>query len=110
VDRTNESVADYYLPHHPAVLRVLNRIARAVLDQGRKLSVCGDMAHQTQYIPFLLGIGVRALSVDPSFLLRTQQAIGAISIPDAEAHARSLLSLSRIRDVEQLLKAHATSD
>ena len=35
VDRTNESVADFYLPHHPAVLRTLNRIARAVLANGR---------------------------------------------------------------------------
>ena len=31
VDRTNESVADFYLPHHPAVLRMLHRIARAAL-------------------------------------------------------------------------------
>ncbi len=81
VDRTNESVADFYLPHHPAVLRTLNRIARAVLDNGRELSICGDMAHQTQYIPFLLGIGVRAFSVDPIFLLRTQQTIAATSVP-----------------------------
>ena len=105
VDRTNESVADFYLPHHPAVLRVLNRIARAVRENGRELSVCGDMAHQTQYIPFLLGIGVRAFSVDPIFLLRTQQAIRATALPDAEAVAQSMLSRSRISDIEALLQS-----
>jgi phosphotransferase system enzyme I (PtsP) len=110
VDRTNESVADFYLPHHPAVLRTLHRIARAVLENGRELSICGDMAHQIQYIPFLLGIGLRAFSVDPIYLLRTQQALAAVSIPQAESLARSLLSLSRISDIEELLKSHTKPD
>jgi phosphotransferase system enzyme I (PtsP) len=110
VDRTNESVADFYLPHHPAVLRMLNRIAQAVLANGRELSICGDMAHQTPYIPFLLGIGVRAFSVDPIYLLRTQQTILATPLPDAEAFARSLLALSRISDIEELLRTRTGHD
>ena len=46
------------------------------------------MAHQTQYTPFLLGIGIRTFSVDPIYLLRTQQAITATSLKDAEALAK----------------------
>jgi phosphotransferase system enzyme I (PtsP) len=110
VDRTNESVADFYLPHHPAVLRMLNRIARTVLANDRELSICGDMAHQTPYIPFLLGIGVRAFSVDPIFLLRTQQTILATSLPDAETFAQSLLAQSRISDIEELLRTQIGHD
>ncbi|MEN6426004.1 MAG: phosphoenolpyruvate--protein phosphotransferase, partial [Phycisphaerales bacterium] len=74
-DRTNENVASFYLPHHPAVLRTLSRIARAAAGHDCDVSICGDMAHDTRYTPFLLGIGVRAFSVDPIYLLRTQQAI-----------------------------------
>jgi phosphotransferase system enzyme I (PtsP) len=110
VDRTNESVADFYRPHHPAVLRMLSRIARAVLANYRELSLCGDMAHQTPYIPFLLGIGLRAFSVDPIYLLRTQQTILATSLPDAEAFAQSLLSMSRVRDIEELLRTRTGHD
>ncbi|MCU0917921.1 MAG: phosphoenolpyruvate--protein phosphotransferase, partial [Planctomycetes bacterium] len=109
VDRTNETVADLYLPHHPAVLRMLNRIARAAIEHGRGLSLCGDMAHQTLYIPFLLGIGIRTLSVDPVYLLRTQQAIAATSLPEAETLARTLLAQSRIRDIEALLQGPTRS-
>jgi phosphotransferase system enzyme I (PtsP) len=105
VDRTNESVANFYLPHHPAVLRALHRIARAARENEAELSVCGDMAHQPQYIPFLLGIGIRALSVDPIYLLRTQQVVAATSLPQAEALARSLLAQTRIHDIEALLPA-----
>ncbi len=107
VDRTNESVADFYLPHHPAVLRTLNRIARAALENHRELSICGDMAHQPQYIPFLLGIGVRIFSVDPVYLLRTQQVIMATSLPEAQVLARSMLAQSRISDIEALLPTPA---
>ena len=102
-DRTNEAVADFYLPHHPAVLRTLNRIARAALKHNCELSLCGDMAHQTQYMPFLLGIGIRTFSVDPIFLLRTQQAIKATSVKDAEALAQAMLSKSRICEIAALL-------
>jgi len=45
VDRTNESVAELYLPHHPSVLRTLDRIVRSATERGRDVSVCGDMAH-----------------------------------------------------------------
>jgi phosphotransferase system enzyme I (PtsP) len=103
VDRTNESVADFYLPHHPSVLRVLNRIVRSAAENHRPLSICGDMAHQPQYIPFLLGIGVRIFSVDPVYLLRTQQAIAATSLREAEALAQTMLAQSRIHDIEALL-------
>jgi phosphotransferase system enzyme I (PtsP) len=108
VDRTNESVADFYLPHHPSVLRVLNRIVRAADENGCDLSICGDMAHQPQYIPFLLGIGVRTFSVDPIYLLRTQQTIAATSLSDAQALARTMLAQTRISDVTALLPAGPT--
>ena len=104
-DRTNESVADFYLPHHPSVLRVLNRIARSALENDCDLSLCGDMAHQTQYTPFLLGIGIKTFSVDPIYLLRTQQAITSTSLKDAESLAKTMLTKSRISEIAALLPA-----
>jgi len=109
VDRTNESVADLYLPHHPSVLRTLNRIVRSAAEGGRDVSVCGDMAHEPRYIPFLLGIGIRTLSVDPAHLLRTQQVVGRTSLSDAKELARSVLAQSRIRDIAALLDASPAS-
>lgn len=109
VDRTNESVADFYLPHHPAVLRALSTVVRSAVRHGREISVCGDMAHEQKYVPFLLGIGVRALSVDPSYLLRTQQTIMATSLGEAEALAQALLEQSRVSEVAAMLDAQIVS-
>ncbi|MHC4518986.1 MAG: phosphoenolpyruvate--protein phosphotransferase [Planctomycetota bacterium] len=110
VDRTNDSVADLYLPHHPSVLRALDTIVGGARRNGREVSVCGDMAHQSQYIRFLLGIGIRTLSVDPAYLLRTQQTIAGLSIEEAEPFAKDLLSQSRVCDVTALLEAQSGSD
>jgi phosphotransferase system enzyme I (PtsP) len=103
VDRTNENVAGSYLPHHPAVLRALKKVVTSANRGGREISVCGDMAHQEQYLPFLLGIGVRALSMDPASLPRVQDAIAGIDIHEAQAAAENMLSQSKVGDLAQAL-------
>lgn len=66
VDRSNKRVAAYYRPEHPAVLRVLAKVATLTEDLNTPISICGEMAHDPEMIPFLLGIGIRRLSIDPS--------------------------------------------
>jgi phosphotransferase system enzyme I (PtsP) len=103
VDRGNEKVAHYYRPYHPAVLRGLAKIARAANKQKKELSVCGEMAHEPAYIPFLLGIGVRILSVYPSFLPSIQKFISALKLSDDETFAKRLLSETTISGVRKAL-------
>jgi phosphotransferase system enzyme I (PtsP) len=103
VDRTNENVAGSYLPHHPSVLRALRKIVQSVNNAGKEVSICGDMAHQEQYIPFLLGIGVRTLSMDPPYLPRIQKAISNININEARTAAENLLGKGKVSDVAQIL-------
>jgi phosphotransferase system enzyme I (PtsP) len=103
VDRGNEKVAHYYQPYHPAVLRGLAKIARAATKQKKELSVCGEMAHEPEYIPFLLGIGIRILSVYPRFLPGLQKFISTLKISDAETFANRLLTETTIKGVRKTL-------
>ena len=103
VDRANAKVASYYLPHHPAVLRALKRIIEAAHRYGIEASICGEMAHNPRYIRFLLGIGVRALSVDPRLCPRTHDIIGGLSQPEAAEFANRVLAEDTIAGVEALL-------
>ena len=105
VDRTNEKVAHLYLPHHPAVLRTLHMVAQACTGYGVPLSVCGDMAHQAQYLPFLIGIGVRSLSVEPIYLPSVQEAVADIELAAAGALAMRMLAATSVEEVEALLPA-----
>jgi len=110
VDRTNENVAGSYLPHHPSVLRAMKKVVHSANQNGREISVCGDMAHQEQYLPFLLGIGVRILSMDPSYLPRVQKAISGIDLDEAEATAENMLAQTKISDLTQTLNLNCVND
>jgi phosphotransferase system, enzyme I, PtsP len=66
--------------------------AESAREQNTEISVCGELAHDPNYIPFLLGIGIRSLSVDPSFLPAVQKAIKGIRISDAKIYAKRLLT------------------
>lgn len=104
VDRMNERVAYAYRPEHPAVLRTLKRIADAALKAGKDLSVCGEMAFDRDLMPFLLGIGIRALSVDPQYLPELQQRIGAIGMDEAKAYAGRLLAEASLAGVQRVIR------
>ncbi len=104
VDRSNEKVADYYQPYHPSVLRGLAKVVRAATVENKDISICGEMAHELEYIPFILGIGVRRISVDPQFLPVLQKKIVHLNLSDAEEHAKELLSKSTLKDAYEVLQ------
>jgi phosphotransferase system enzyme I (PtsP) len=104
VDRTNEKVAEYYQPFHPAVLRSLSKMVKAADSQNKKISVCGELAHDKDYIPFLLGIGIRLLSVYPKFLPSVQNIVSNLKISESEAYAQRLLSEATIQGVRRTIE------
>jgi phosphotransferase system enzyme I (PtsP) len=72
VDRTNEAVSDLYTAHHPAVYRTLQRVVRAAVNADTPISICGEIASDVNMIPFLLGAGIRKLSLSPKLLPAVQ--------------------------------------
>jgi phosphotransferase system enzyme I (PtsP) len=103
VDRTNEEVAEYYIPHHPAVLRAIKRVADAAAASGKEVSVCGDMVNKADYLQFLIGCGIRTLSMNPIYLAENQKIIGEIDVAKAEALTLRLLAMGDISSIENEL-------
>lgn len=103
VDRTNQMIADYYVPHHPAVLRSIHRVAKAALTAGKPISVCGDMAGDERLVPFLVGIGIRKLSMEANRIPRIQAIIAALTQDGSRTLAEDLLKLGSVKDVEARL-------
>ena len=106
VDRTNEKVANLYVPHHPAVLRTMKRVVDAARRKGTEVSVCGEMANDEKYLPFFLGIGVRTLSLDPMYIPRVQKAIAGIHLEDAARVADEALGESRVEAIARILEEY----
>jgi len=103
-DRGNKLVAEYYIPYHPAVNRGIATIATAAAGHGIDVSVCGEMAHDPDHIPFLIGVGITTLSVDPKFLPRVQATVMETSFSRAKAYAQRLLEQTRVKDAAEVLK------
>ncbi len=104
VDRTNEHISDLYLAYHPAVLRSLKRVVSAAEAKGKPLSFCGEMASDPKMLPFLIGIGVRTLSIEARQIPRVQKALAALDLAESQKRAEHLLKLGRVRDVAAALE------
>ncbi|MBI3315209.1 MAG: phosphoenolpyruvate--protein phosphotransferase, partial [Candidatus Omnitrophica bacterium] len=103
VDRTNEKVADLYIPHHPSVLRALKKITDAGRTHGKDVCICGDMAHSVKFLPFLLGIGLRHFSMDARYLPKVHEKLSTIVLSEAQARASEILKQSKAVRTAQLL-------
>ena len=103
VDRTNEKVADFYLPHHPSVLRAINKVVWTANNHNKPVGICGSMAGDVNFLPFLLGIGMRKLSLDASYLPAAQSFIEKINMADAERFAEHLLTITRASQTKELM-------
>jgi phosphotransferase system enzyme I (PtsP) len=103
VDRTNENISDLYVPHHPAVLRSLNRIVQAAGRHGKPLSLCGEIASDERLLPFLLGIGLRTVSVEVRQIPRVHELVAGLDLGREKTRASRVLKMGRIRDVEAAL-------
>lgn len=77
--RDNGAVAALNDVRHPAVLALIEKVARYGADNGIAVSLCGDAGGDPQAIPQLLRAGLRQLSVAPAQLPLAKAAIGRAS-------------------------------
>lgn len=82
IDRNNEYVAYLYMPSHPAVCALLKRIVDGADKAGIECTVCGEMAAEPKYIPLLLGMGYRRLSMSPLSILKARMMIRSLKVSD----------------------------
>jgi len=74
VDRNNEHVAPDYTPDRPVFWSLLGHIAEAAAETGRTVSVCGEVAMNTKFLPRLLDLGITSVSASPRFIPELRRA------------------------------------
>ncbi|NLW19296.1 MAG: phosphoenolpyruvate--protein phosphotransferase [Candidatus Cloacimonetes bacterium] len=74
-DRNHSGLTAYYTSHHPAVLKLMQTTLMAGEKQGKAVSICGEMASQAEYLPLLIGMGFKELSVAPASWLNCKAII-----------------------------------
>ncbi|MBF0593969.1 MAG: phosphoenolpyruvate--protein phosphotransferase [Candidatus Omnitrophica bacterium] len=103
VDRTNEKMAQFYEPGHPAVLRLIRRTINAAHDAGIKVSVCGEMASDPTLAMVLMGLGVDTFSMSPSSIPQIKRAVRSLKFSDIQEFAKEALRLSTGQEVEEFM-------
>jgi phosphotransferase system enzyme I (PtsI) len=103
VDRANETVSDLFRPEHPAVLRLIARVADAARAAKKPLSVCGEMAADPHLFLLLLGLGIREFSMGPRTVPVIKELAKGVSVAEASRVAKAALSLTTPEEVAALL-------
>ena len=75
--RDDASVNDYYLDGHESVMRLLSIVVTEAA--GRPVTLCGELAGREAFVPRLLKMGFRALSVAPAIIPTTKSLIRTLS-------------------------------
>ncbi len=104
VDRNNPRVTGLFSHLHPAVLRVLGKIAGEVTAAGKRLSICGEMAGSPAASVLLMAMGFDILSMNATNLQRVKAMLRDITLVQAKALLGRVLQQEDAEAVEALLE------
>lgn len=103
-DRSEQSSRRYSYGH-PAILRLIHVVVTAAVAKGIPVTVCGEMAADPLFTPFLVGIGVQGFSVAVPHLPVLRRRIRMLKFVDAVAVADRALQLSDEESVRSFLSS-----
>jgi len=103
-DRNSDRMADAYDPFHPAVVRTLDAISQAGAEAGKPVSICGEIASDPCYVPLLIGLGYRKVSVNVGAVPSVKRTVRGLSARECAQFARQAL---RMRTAAELRRAAA---
>ena len=75
IDRQNTKLDDFYDPHHPAVLRMIEMVVENAHKAGIWAGICGELGGDTELTGQFLKMGVDELSVSPGSVLTIRKKI-----------------------------------
>lgn len=104
VDRDNQTVDKYYIPHHPSVLKLIKMTIDNAHKQNVKVAVCGEMASQKRFIPLLLGLGIDELSVSPGLYLQIKKQIMTLKMSELEKWAEEVIQIPSVSGIYKKIK------
>jgi phosphotransferase system enzyme I (PtsP) len=93
VDRNNPRVANLYDSLHPAVLRALMQVVDSAHQEGKHVSICGEMAGDPVAIILLLAMGFDSLSMNASSVGRVRWVIRHFTKKKAAKLLHEVLSM-----------------
>lgn len=93
VDRNNSRVANLFDSLHPAVLRSLLQVVEAGHQEGKHVSICGEMAGDPAAVLLLVAMGFDSLSMSASSIARMKWVIRQFTLKKAKKLLQEVLGM-----------------
>lgn len=93
VDRNNARVANLFDSMHPAVLQALLQVVEASHQEGKHVSICGEMAGDPSAVPLLVAMGFDSLSMSAPSLTRIKWVIQQFTMKKATKLLQEVLHM-----------------
>lgn len=84
IDRSNEHVVHLYDPLNVSIIRLLNFILESAKKEKIDVNICGEMAGENRYVPLLLALGYRELSMNPNSIPLVRKTITSLKMKSLE--------------------------
>jgi len=104
IDRNNEKLATQYNPYNPAFLQLVLLTIKNAKKHRIPITICGEIASDPNFIPFLLSAGVRQLSMNVEHILSIKKLVRSIEAKKTASFVDELKKCSTTRETEILLK------
>jgi len=103
LDRIDDEVSYLYNPLNPAVLQLIQMTINAGKKARIPVSLCGEMASNTQYTRLLLGMGLEYFSVQANALLEIKHIINHSKLSRLRTKIKKILEHSSTHEIEEQL-------
>ena len=101
VDRSNEFVSYLFKPLHPSVLRLIKFIIDQAQNEGKDITVCGEMAADPLSAIVLLGLGLRKFSMNPIFIPRIKKVLRSLDYRSVRKVVQKAMNLKTAQEIEE---------
>ena len=110
VNRGNTHVSDYFKPMHPVILKTLKKIISTANKKEKEVSICGEIAGNPLFIPILIGLGLKALSMPPMMIAKIKPLVAKLSSKKCKTLANKVLKMKTetevAAEVEKFFEKH----
>ena len=103
VDRSSPELAYLASFYDPAILRLVRMVIQAGKQRSRPVLVCGAMASDPLAAILLVGMGLRELSMEAAAIPEIREAVGSVTVAEAEEVARSCFNAESAGEIERIL-------
>jgi len=104
VDRGNSHIEALYDSFHPSVLRLMANATKAANEKGVWIGVCGELGGNPLATLFLIGIGVKELSMSAINIPYVKEIILSTTMDEAKKVAQHILTLKEGKEIKKYLE------